>query len=57
MLILSFYSFMICLVAVVLYGAVNKLEPNRRHASVLKILIVTPGYRGNPHSFDAIASA
>jgi hypothetical protein len=29
------------LVAAALYVAVNNLEPNRRHASALKILIVT----------------
>jgi hypothetical protein len=32
--ILSLYNILICLVA----AAVNKLEPNRRHASALKIL-------------------
>jgi hypothetical protein len=41
LLILSLYSFMICLVAAVLYVAVNNLEPNRRYASALKILIIT----------------
>jgi hypothetical protein len=29
------------LVAAVLYVAVNNLEPNRRYASALKILIIT----------------
>jgi hypothetical protein len=40
LLILGLYSFIICLVAAVLYVAVNNLEPNRRHAFVLKVLIV-----------------
>jgi hypothetical protein len=39
--ILSLYGFIICLVAVVLYVAVNNLESNRRYASALKILIIT----------------
>jgi hypothetical protein len=37
---LSLYNILICSVAAVLYAAVNNLEPNRRHASVLKLLIV-----------------
>jgi hypothetical protein len=41
MLILSLYSFIICLVAAVLYVAVNKIEPNNRVASALKFLIIT----------------
>ena len=40
-LILILYSFIICLVAAVLYVAVNNLESNRRYASALKILIIT----------------
>jgi len=40
MLILSLYNFIICLVAAVLYVAVNKLEPNPREAAGLKILII-----------------
>jgi hypothetical protein len=31
---------MICLVATVLYVAVNNIEPNRRHATALKLLVV-----------------
>jgi hypothetical protein len=41
LLILSLYGFIICLVAAVLYVAVNNLEPNRRYASALKIVIIT----------------
>jgi hypothetical protein len=41
LLILSLYTIIICLVAAVLYVAVNNLEPNRRYASALKILIIT----------------
>jgi hypothetical protein len=41
LLILSLYNILICLVAAALYVAVNKLEPNRSHASALKILIIT----------------
>jgi hypothetical protein len=41
LLILSLYNIIICLVATTLYVAVDNLEPNRRYASVLKILIVT----------------
>jgi hypothetical protein len=37
----SFISFIISLVAAALYVAVNNLEPNRSHASALKILIIT----------------
>jgi hypothetical protein len=40
MLILSLYNFIICLVAAVLYVAVNKVEPNSRHAAGQKILII-----------------
>jgi hypothetical protein len=40
MLTLSLYSFIICLVAVVLVVAVNNLEPNRREVTALKILII-----------------
>jgi hypothetical protein len=40
MLILSLYSFVICLVAAVLCVAVNKLEPNPREATTLKLLII-----------------
>ena len=40
MSILSLYNFIICLVAAVLYVAVNKVEPNRRDATGLKILII-----------------
>jgi small neutral amino acid transporter SnatA (MarC family) len=36
---LSLYNILICLVAAVLYAAVNNFEPNSRHASVLKALI------------------
>jgi len=41
LLILGLYSLIISLVAAVLYVAVNNLEPNRRHAFVLKVLIIT----------------
>ncbi len=34
------YVFVICVVAAVLFLAVNKTEPNRRYALVLKLLIV-----------------
>jgi hypothetical protein len=37
---LSFYNIIVCLVAAVLYVAVNKLEPNPREAAGLKILII-----------------
>jgi hypothetical protein len=40
MLILSLYDFIICLVAAVLYVAVDKLEPNHRDATGMKILII-----------------
>ena len=40
MLILNLYIDIICLVAAVLYVAVNKLEPNRRLARALRIVIV-----------------
>jgi len=40
MLILSLYNLIICLVAAVLYVAVNKVEPNSRDAAGLKILII-----------------
>jgi hypothetical protein len=40
LLILSLYNILICLVAAVLYVAVNKLEPNHRHASALKTMII-----------------
>jgi hypothetical protein len=40
MLILSLYNILICLVAAVLYVAVNRLEPNRRDATGLKIMII-----------------
>jgi hypothetical protein len=39
--VFSVYSFIICVVAAVLYVAVNAYEPSRRVAAVLKILIVT----------------
>jgi hypothetical protein len=39
--IVSLYSFIICLVAAVLYVAVNAHEPSRRVAFALKVLIVT----------------
>jgi hypothetical protein len=38
---LALYSVVICLIAAVLYVAVNKHEPNRRVAAALKFLIVT----------------
>jgi branched-subunit amino acid ABC-type transport system permease component len=38
--VFSLYIILICLVAAVLYVAVNKLEPNRHYASVIKLLIV-----------------
>ena len=41
LLSLGLYSLIISLVAAVLYVAVNNLEPNRRHAFVLKVLIIT----------------
>jgi hypothetical protein len=37
---LSPYNILICLVAAVLYVAVNNLEPNSRDATGLKILII-----------------
>jgi hypothetical protein len=40
LLILSLYNILICLVAAVLYVAVNNLEPNRRHAFALKVAII-----------------
>jgi hypothetical protein len=40
LLILGLYSLVICLVAAMLYVAVNNLEPNRREATALKILII-----------------
>jgi hypothetical protein len=40
LLILSLYNFVICVVAAVLYIAVNKFEPSSRLASALKIAIV-----------------
>jgi hypothetical protein len=40
MLTLSLYSLIICLVAAVLVVAVNKLEPNRREATTVKLLII-----------------
>jgi len=40
MLIRGLYSFIICLVAAMLYVAVNDIEPNRRHATALKALII-----------------
>jgi len=40
LLIFGLYSFIICLVAALLYVAVNNLEPNRREATALKILII-----------------
>jgi hypothetical protein len=39
-LILSLYNILICLVAAMLYAAVNKLEANPRDAAGLKILII-----------------
>ena len=38
---LSLYNVVICVVAAVLYVAVNRHEPSRRIASALKVLIVT----------------
>jgi hypothetical protein len=40
LLILSLYNILICLVAAMLYAAVNKLEANPRDAAALKILII-----------------
>ena len=40
LLILSLYNFIICVVAAALYVVVNELEPNRRLASALRIVIV-----------------
>jgi hypothetical protein len=40
MLIVGLYSFIICLVAAVTVVAVNNLEPNRREATTLKLLII-----------------
>jgi len=40
MLIVNLYNLVICSVAAVLYVAVNKVEPNPRHAAGLKILII-----------------
>ena len=39
-LLLSLYIIIVCLVAAVLYVAVNKLEPNPREGAGLKILII-----------------
>jgi hypothetical protein len=39
-LVLSLYNIVICLVAAALYVVVNELEPNRRLASALRIVIV-----------------
>jgi hypothetical protein len=39
-LILGLYILIICLLAAVLYVAVNHLEPDRREATALKILII-----------------
>jgi hypothetical protein len=39
-LILSLYNILICIVAAVLYAAVSKIEPNRRYAVALKVLII-----------------
>ncbi len=36
----SIYVFGICVVAAVLFVTVDKIEPNRRYAMVLKVLIV-----------------
>ncbi len=38
---LPFYSAVICVIAAVLFVAVNEHEPSRRVASALKVLIVT----------------
>lgn len=40
MLILGLYIFIIYLVAAALFVAVNNLEPNRREADTLKLLII-----------------
>jgi len=40
MLILSLYNIVICLVAAVLYVAVNNTEPNQHAATALKALII-----------------
>jgi hypothetical protein len=40
LLILSLYNLIICVVAAALYVAVNEVEPNRRLASALRIVIV-----------------
>jgi hypothetical protein len=40
MLVLSLYSFIICLVAAMLYVAVNTVEQNHREATTLKLLII-----------------
>jgi hypothetical protein len=40
LLMLSLYNFIICVVAAALYVVVNELEPNRRLASALRIVIV-----------------
>jgi hypothetical protein len=42
-LVLSLSNIVICLVAAVLYVAVNEFEPNRRLASALRIAIVAVG--------------
>jgi uncharacterized membrane protein len=38
-----FYSFTICVVAAVLFLIVDKFEPDRRYANVLKLLILALG--------------
>jgi hypothetical protein len=40
---LAFYVFTVGFVAVVLFQAVNRLEPNRRLATALKFLIIVVG--------------
>jgi hypothetical protein len=40
LLILSLYNIIVCLVAAALYVAVNNIEPNRRNATALKLLII-----------------
>jgi energy-converting hydrogenase Eha subunit C len=44
---LTLYSVVICVIAAVLYLAVNKHEPSRRVASALKVLIAVAAIVGH----------
>jgi chromate transport protein ChrA len=51
-LVLSLSNIVICLVAAVLYMAVNEFEPNRRLASALRIVIVAVAVAAIFRHFD-----